>query len=955
MYLKKRFLIIAILLVAAVVARAENVVSLNSPSGAPGDTVEVLFSMSCTDACVAMQARIPLGENLHYVANSAVLMASRISDHSLTATVLRDTLLIYSYSLSLTPYSGSGELLRFKLVLGSEPGDYPLVADDLILSDAAYNSLSVTASQGTLTVLAPKIALSASSIDFGHYPIRAEYMRNVTVSNIGNMPMTVSGITFNDTTLSCNEGDVEIAGGASANFTIRYNPVKAGVISRTATIHSTSAVGDSMVAIAANPFAVNELHIDNASGYTDSIITIYLRMNNMDSIVGVQTSLKLPRALTYIDGSFAVAGGRSQGHLAAAGLMGDTLTMLIYNPQNKPLMGDDGIIASFQVRLFGYNYYYLTPLATVLSDTNEQNVVSAVYNGRVQIYSPYLNSATSLDMGSSPLPDPVTKPFAIRNTGNATLIIDNVVFTADGFSVADNLPLSLAPYAYDTLHVVYSGLQEGNYGCTMRIYSNDANNTMRNIAVSGIRYEPNAFYVETDDYYFPEEDVEVRFMLENYSNVTALQFDYSYPAGNYTAEQGDFALTDRANGQSISTVRLNDSTFRVLVFSMQNSPFHGNEGAVATVTLHPIDTTILGTYYSYLNNVLVSNVAGDNKLTDLTATEHFLTHSHCTDTIASDSVICHGDDFVFYSEQLTETGVYEHRIIDNVCDTLYIVDLTVNPSYMVPLAVTICEGSSYEFDGDSLDESGEYTASGITTEGCDSTVTLTLSVVSNYETVDSIDACDQYTWIDGVTYTEDNNSAVYETTASSGCDSTVTLHLTLHHSVSVTDPQEVCDSLVWIDGNSYTDDNNTAYYVAQTEYGCDSVITLDLTVHYSVTTTESVTSDSAYIWNGTLYSESGEYEYHATTEWGCDSTALLVLTIISTEGIDDITITDDIKVYARGRNIIIEAGDNSDVIIYDVMGRIIHKGRIEAPIHVNNTGVYMVKIGNQKPQKVVVR
>ena len=149
-----------------------------------------------------------------------------------------------------------------------------------ILSDAAYNSLSVTASQGILTVLAPKIALSASSIDFGHYPIRAEYTRNVTVSNIGNMPMTVSGITFNDTTLSCNEGDVEIAGGASANFTIRYNPVKAGVISRTATVHSTSAVGDSVIAIAANPFAVNELRIDNASGYTDSIITIYLRMNN---------------------------------------------------------------------------------------------------------------------------------------------------------------------------------------------------------------------------------------------------------------------------------------------------------------------------------------------------------------------------------------------------------------------------------------------------------------------------------------------------------------------------------------------------------------------------------------------------------------------------------------------------------------------------------------------------
>ena len=71
-------------------------------------------------------------------------------------------------------------------------------------------------------------------------------------------------------------------------------------------------------------------------------------------------------------------------------------------------------------------------------------------------------------------------------------------------------------------------------------------------------------------------------------------------------------------------------------------------------------------------------------------------------------------------------------------------------------------------------------------------------------------------------------------------------------------------------------------------------------------------------------------------------------------GIDDIT-ADQIKIYSRGSEIVIEGADNGDVLVYDVMGRIVHRGRIESSIRVNNTGVYMVKIGDSQPQKVVVR
>ncbi len=46
-------------------------------------------------------------------------------------------------------------------------------------------------------------------------------------------------------------------------------------------------------------------------------------------------------------------------------------------------------------------------------------------------------------------------------------------------------------------------------------------------------------------------------------------------------------------------------------------------------------------------------------------------------------------------------------------------------------------------------------------------------------TVDQVEACGSYTWIDGVTYTSDNSSATYTTTSVGGCDSTIQLQLNI--------------------------------------------------------------------------------------------------------------------------------------------------------------------------------
>ena len=58
----------------------------------------------------------------------------------------------------------------------------------------------------------------------------------------------------------------------------------------------------------------------------------------------------------------------------------------------------------------------------------------------------------------------------------------------------------------------------------------------------------------------------------------------------------------------------------------------------------------------------------------------------------------------------------------------------------------------------------------------------------------------------------------------------MTLELTVNDSNTGTDVITACDSYTWIDGNTYTTSNNIAAYTLTNQYGCDSLVTLDLTI-----------------------------------------------------------------------------------------------------------------------------
>ena len=190
------------------------------------------------------------------------------------------------------------------------------------------------------------------------------------------------------------------------------------------------------------------------------------------------------------------------------------------------------------------------------------------------------------------------------------------------------------------------------------------------------------------------------------------------------------------------------------------------------------------------------------------------------------------------------------------------------------IEVTTCE--SYDWNGQTYTETGDYNQRFTAANGCDSVVTLHLTINQQLSEQIEVTACESYDW-NGQTYTEtgDYNQTF---TAANGCDSVVTLHLTINNSFAHEFSDTACDSYQW----------NDSIYIASGDYvqtfqttaGCDSTVTLHLTINNSTTGIfeDQMCSGVPYVYAGRTFTQAGIYEVELIGSNGCDSIVTLVLT-----------------------------------------------------------------------------
>jgi hypothetical protein len=91
--------------------------------------------------------------------------------------------------------------------------------------------------------------------------------------------------------------------------------------------------------------------------------------------------------------------------------------------------------------------------------------------------------------------------------------------------------------------------------------------------------------------------------------------------------------------------------------------------------------------------------------------------------------ICSGNAYVFGSQSLTASGTYYDTLVNALgCDSFITLNLTVSSPSTYTYADTICAGTPYSFNGQNLTASGTYYDTLANAGGCDSIVTLNLTV-----------------------------------------------------------------------------------------------------------------------------------------------------------------------------------------------------------------------------------
>ena len=268
---------------------------------------------------------------------------------------------------------------------------------------------------------------------------------------------------------------------------------------------------------------------------------------------------------------------------------------------------------------------------------------------------------------------------------------------------------------------------------------------------------------------------------------------------------------------------------------------------------------------------------------------------------------------------ITQSGDYTHVFTDAAgCDSVVILHLTVFHSTHHVLDTTVCESFTWdEGDGATYTVTGTYTYDYTNTEGCASVDTLHLTILHGTHHVLDTTVCESYTWTegDGVTYTA-SGTYTYEYTNAEGCASADTLLLTVNYGTHNVTDTTACENYTW-HGNTYTTTGTYTYSYTNGD-GCPSVDTLHLTVGTPTESTISVTvleNNLPFTLNDSSYTLPGTYYQHFTNAAGCDSMLTIVLTVYYNQTVEvDSTVCESALPITWNNVTFTQAGTLSDTL-----------------------------------------
>jgi gliding motility-associated-like protein len=250
--------------------------------------------------------------------------------------------------------------------------------------------------------------------------------------------------------------------------------------------------------------------------------------------------------------------------------------------------------------------------------------------------------------------------------------------------------------------------------------------------------------------------------------------------------------------------------------------------------------------------------------------------------------VCQGKNYTLPNGSIVNSsGIYNTKYISyNGCDSIISVILTVKNKSTAAIFATICNGKSYQSASGKI-----FTTAGIYKDtipnfiGCDSIITINLSVKNKSLASVSPSICKGNSFISasGKIFT---TAGIYKDTIQNyrGCDSIITINLSVKNKSLASVSATICkgNSFISASGKTFTIAGNYTDTI-QNYVGCDSIISIQLsTLDSTLTVINSIIcADSIYyLPNGNQVINSGSYFIKYINQYGCDSSILVTVEMV---------------------------------------------------------------------------
>lgn len=257
-------------------------------------------------------------------------------------------------------------------------------------------------------------------------------------------------------------------------------------------------------------------------------------------------------------------------------------------------------------------------------------------------------------------------------------------------------------------------------------------------------------------------------------------------------------------------------------------------------------------------------------------------YEYCMTTSSYNITICDSYTVPSGDETHTTSGVYTDTIPNaQGCDSVMTINLTILQSTTNTINEVVCLSYTVPSGDETYTVNGTYTDTIPNAAGCDSIITINLTVNNSSSTINE-SACFSYTVPSGDETYFTSGTFVDTIPNVAGCDSVITINLSINNTSSVID-EFACASYTVPSGDETYFTTGTYSDTIPNTAGCDSIITINLTIGNSSSAINESACSSYTVPNGDeTYFSSGTFMDTIPNMAGCDSIITINLTIGST-------------------------------------------------------------------------